>query len=95
MKQSIETTTGHPPAILPNFGGSLPNDAFAEVLGLPTIWIPHSYPGCSQHAPNEHLPPEILRQGLSIMAGVYWDLGTASAANILLGQRASAPHASL
>src|SRR5439155_229273 len=51
---SIATTTGAPPAILPNLGGSLPNDCFAEVLGLPTIWVPHSYPACSQHAPNEH-----------------------------------------
>ena len=32
------------------FGGSLPNDSFLDVLGLRTIWIPHSYAGCSQHA---------------------------------------------
>ena len=49
---SIERTTGKKPAILPNLGGSLPNDIFADVLGLPTIWVPHSYPGCSQHAPE-------------------------------------------
>ena len=30
---SIAATTGAPPAILPNLGGSLPNDCFAEVLG--------------------------------------------------------------
>ena len=24
-------------------------------LGLPTVWVPHSYASCSQHAPNEHL----------------------------------------
>jgi acetylornithine deacetylase/succinyl-diaminopimelate desuccinylase-like protein len=53
---SIARTTGEKPAILPNLGGSLPNDIFAEILGLPTIWVPHSYPGCSQHAPNEHMP---------------------------------------
>ena len=35
----------------------------------------HSYPGCSQHAPNEHLPIAIAREGLAIMAGLYWDLG--------------------
>jgi acetylornithine deacetylase/succinyl-diaminopimelate desuccinylase-like protein len=71
---SIATTTGAPPAILPNLGGSLPNDCFAEVLGLPTIWVPHSYPACSQHAPNEHMlaaPPAKAR----IMAGLFWDLG--------------------
>ena len=39
------------------------------------MWVPHSYPGCSQHAPNEHLPPAVLREGLAIMTGLYWDLG--------------------
>src|SRR6202011_575022 len=43
--QSIRQTTGKPPAVLPNFGGSLPNDVFSEALGLPTLWVPHSYPG--------------------------------------------------
>ncbi|TCN30202.1 M20 family metallopeptidase [Sinorhizobium americanum] len=72
---SIARTTGKTPAVLPNLGGSLPNDIFSEILGLPTIWIPHSYPGCSQHAPNEHLPTAIVREGLAVMAGIYWDLG--------------------
>lgn len=72
---SIGRTTGKKPAILPNLGGSLPNDAFSEILQLPTVWIPHSYPGCSQHAPNEHLPIDIAREGLALMAGLYWDLG--------------------
>ncbi|MEF2553484.1 M20 family metallopeptidase [Aurantimonas sp. A2-1-M11] len=71
---SIGRTTGRKPAILPNLGGSLPNDAFSDILGLPTIWVPHSYPGCSQHAPNEHLPTTIAREGLAMMAGLYWDL---------------------
>jgi acetylornithine deacetylase/succinyl-diaminopimelate desuccinylase-like protein len=72
---SIERTTGRAPAILPNLGGSLPNDCFADVLGLPTIWIPHSYAGCSQHAPDEHLLAPIAREGLGIMAGLFWDIG--------------------
>ena len=38
---SIERTTGKKPAILPNLGGSLPNEVFAHTLGLPTVWIPH------------------------------------------------------
>ena len=73
--RSIETTTGRAPTILPNLGGSLPNDSFADVLGLRTIWIPHSYAGCSQHAPDEHLLAPIAREGLAIMAGLFWDIG--------------------
>lgn len=76
---SIETTTGQPPAILPNLGGSLPNNIFSDQLGLPTVWIPHSYPGCLQHAANEHLPVAIVREGLAIMAGLYHDLGQPAA----------------
>jgi len=72
---SIESTTGTAPVILPNLGGSLPNDCFADVLGLPTLWVPHSYPACSQHAPDEHLLADVARQGLAMMAGLFWDLG--------------------
>ena len=74
-KLSLERTTGRLPTILPNLGGSLPNDIFTDVLHLKTIWVPHSYPGCSQHAPNEHMLAPIAREGLAIMAGLFWDLG--------------------
>ena len=73
--ESLARTSGKKPALLPNLGGSLPNDVFTDVLGLRTVWVPHSYPGCSQHAPNEHLPPEVLREALCVMTGLYWDLG--------------------
>ncbi|MFD1623333.1 M20 family metallopeptidase [Azospirillum griseum] len=72
---SMERTTGRPVALLPNFGGSLPNDCFAVDLGLPTLWVPHSYPGCNQHAPNEHLLMPVADEALRIMAGLFWDLG--------------------
>jgi acetylornithine deacetylase/succinyl-diaminopimelate desuccinylase-like protein len=72
---SIERTVGQAPTIIPNSGGSLPNDIFSETLGLPTIWIPHSYGGCSQHAPNEHVPIPLFREALQLMAGLYFDIG--------------------
>ncbi len=73
---SIETTTGTPPDMLPNLAGSLPNHCFSEVLGLATIWIPHSYAGCNQHAPNEHVLLGLCEDALGVMAGIYWDLGS-------------------
>jgi hypothetical protein len=73
--ESIRQTTGKAPAVLPNFGGSLPNDVFSDTLGLPTLWVPHSYPGCSQHAPNEHILLSLTEEALGIMAGLFWDLG--------------------
>jgi hypothetical protein len=78
----MQRTTATAPALLPNFGGSLPNDVFSEVLGLPTLWVPHSYPACSQHAPNEHLLGSLAREALQIMAGLFWDL-TENGATIL------------
>ena len=75
---SIARTLGAAPAILPNLGGSLPNDVFSDLLGLPTVWIPHSYASCSQHAPNEHLLASVARDALRLMAGLMWDLGEAA-----------------
>ena len=72
---SIQKTLGKPAAVVPNIGGSIPNDVFMNTLNLSTIWIPHSYPGCSQHAPNEHMLSSIAREGLQIMTGLFWDIG--------------------
>ncbi len=72
---SLGETGGREVAVLPNLGGTLPNDVFAEILGLPTIWVPHSYAGCSQHAPNEHVLAPVCKDALRLMTGLWWDLG--------------------
>ena len=79
-------STGQAPVILPNLGGTLPNDVFADILGLPTLWVPHSYPACAQHAPNEHLLAPVVREGLQLMAGLFWDLGEAEARGLRRAQ---------
>jgi acetylornithine deacetylase/succinyl-diaminopimelate desuccinylase-like protein len=89
MLDSMRTTTGKKPALLPNLGGTVPNAIFAETLGLPTVWIPHSYPACSQHAPNEHLLGSVARESLALMAGIWWDLG--DSAGKVVAQRVRAP----
>ena len=82
--RSLARTMGDDPVLLPSLGGSLPNDIFTEVLEVPTVWVPHSYPGCSQHAPNEHLPRALFADATGLMAGLYWDLGEVSK-DVLLG----------
>ena len=72
---SIEKTGGQKPNMLPNLGGSLPNEVFTDILGMPTVWVPHSYAACSQHAPDEHLLAPVARDGLRLMTGIFWDLG--------------------
>ena len=66
---------GQPITLLPNLGGSLPNDIFANDLGLPTLWVPHSYGACGQHAADEHMLKPVAREGLAMMAGLFWALG--------------------
>lgn len=41
---SLQASAGQPATLLPNLAGSLPNDIFADQLGLPTLWVPHSTP---------------------------------------------------
>lgn len=75
VSRSVSHSLGEPVSILPNLGGTIPNHCFADVLGLPTVWLPHSYPSCKQHAPDEHLLESIVEQGLKAAAGLFWDLG--------------------
>jgi acetylornithine deacetylase/succinyl-diaminopimelate desuccinylase-like protein len=72
---SLEMTAGVTPNMLPNLAGWIPNHCFSEVLGMPTVWVPHSYAGCSQHAPNEHVLKGVCRDALRGMVGVFWDVG--------------------
>jgi acetylornithine deacetylase/succinyl-diaminopimelate desuccinylase-like protein len=87
---SMRRSTGIEPALLPNLGGSLPNDVFSDILGLPTVWVPHSYAACSQHAPDEHLLAPVARQALQLMSGLWWDLGEQAAALPRRGRQAVA-----
>jgi acetylornithine deacetylase/succinyl-diaminopimelate desuccinylase-like protein len=75
VADSMACSTRKDVVILPNLGGSLPNDIFANDLGLPTIWIPHSYPACSQHAVDEHLLASVAREAVVMMTALFWDLG--------------------
>lgn len=72
---SLQRTMGRAPNVVPNSSGSNPSDMFQEELGLPVIWIPNSYAGCNQHGPDEHALAPLLREGLQMMAGLWWDIG--------------------
>ncbi|MGE9294818.1 MAG: M20/M25/M40 family metallo-hydrolase [Puniceicoccales bacterium] len=80
-KRSIEATLGKAPMVLPNGSGTLPSCYFQDYLGIPVIWIPHSYPECGQHGPNEHALIPLLEEGLALMTGLIWDLGSGTTAD--------------
>ena len=75
VARSMHQTAGRPPNIIPNIGASGPSEYFKQVLGVPVMWIPHSYGGCGQHGPDEHGLGSLFRDGLGLMAGVFWDIG--------------------
>jgi acetylornithine deacetylase/succinyl-diaminopimelate desuccinylase-like protein len=75
VKASLQRSSNAKPAVVPSMGGSICNDIFTDDLGMPTVWIPHSYASCSQHWPDEHILVPLTRSALEVMAGVYWDLG--------------------
>ena len=75
VASSMEKTLGRKVQVIPNAGGGLPGDIFADRLGVSLVWVPHSYNGCGQHGPNEHLLAAPARQGIAAMVGLFWDLG--------------------
>jgi acetylornithine deacetylase/succinyl-diaminopimelate desuccinylase-like protein len=72
---SIEMSLGKRVQVIPNSSGGLPGDVFVDYLGVPLVWIPHSYNGCGQHGPDEHLLVGPAREGLAAFVGLWWDLG--------------------
>ena len=74
---SMQKTLGRPVQIIPNASGGLPGDVFVDHLGVPLVWVPHSYNGCGQHGPNEHLLIGIAREAIAAFAGIWWDFGEA------------------
>jgi acetylornithine deacetylase/succinyl-diaminopimelate desuccinylase-like protein len=74
---SMERTLGRRVQVIPNSSGGLPGDVFVDHLGTPLVWVPHSYSGCKQHGPDEHLLIAPAREGIAAFAGIWWDLGEA------------------
>ena len=85
---SMERTLGRHVQVIPNASGGLPGDVFVDHLGVPLIWVPHSYNGCKQHGPDEHLLIAPAREGIAAFAGHLVGSGGSDAA---AGQRVTEP----
>jgi acetylornithine deacetylase/succinyl-diaminopimelate desuccinylase-like protein len=84
---SMERTLKRRVQVIPNSSGGLPGDVFADHLGTALVWVPHSYNGCQQHGPDEHLLTGPAREGIAAFAGIWWDLGEPESP----GSRSGAP----
>ena len=77
--RSMARTAGRQPNLVPNIGASGPSELFRQELGTAVIWLPFSYGGCNQHGPDEHGLGSLFREGLGLMAGLWWDIGAEAA----------------
>ncbi|MCB1546784.1 MAG: M20/M25/M40 family metallo-hydrolase [Hyphomicrobiaceae bacterium] len=75
VRGALDRAAGAPCDVLPNSGGSNVTEIIGTELGIPYIWLPLSYTGCSQHAPDEHILKPLMREGLGHLTSIYWDLG--------------------
>lgn len=75
VKRAVERSSNQPCGVLPNGGGSNMTYILQYLVGMPCAWLPLSYAGCSQHAPDEHILLPLMREGLRHVTGLYWDLG--------------------
>jgi acetylornithine deacetylase/succinyl-diaminopimelate desuccinylase-like protein len=74
VRRALERATGQT-AVLSSGGGSLPLAVFAEVLGAPIIMLPIANHDDNQHAADENLRLQNLRDGIAIYAEVLATLG--------------------
>lgn len=75
LKGAVERVSGGPCGVVPCSGGSNVTGIIGTELGIPFSWLPMSYLACSQHAPNEHVLKPLMREGVALITGVYWELG--------------------
>ncbi|GBE43839.1 hypothetical protein BMS3Bbin10_01921 [bacterium BMS3Bbin10] len=76
LKATLERVGDQPCGVVPCSGGSNVTGVIQDELGMPFAWLPMSYLACSQHAPNEHILKPLMREGLELITGVYWEMGT-------------------
>jgi acetylornithine deacetylase/succinyl-diaminopimelate desuccinylase-like protein len=74
-QESMQKTLSKRVQIIPNSSGGLPGDVFVDHIGVPLVWVPHSYNGCKQHGPDEHFLIAPAREGILAFTGMWWDLG--------------------
>jgi acetylornithine deacetylase/succinyl-diaminopimelate desuccinylase-like protein len=75
VRQSMEQSLNKPVLMTPMLGGSLPLATFEQALGVPIIVLPIANHDDNQHAANENLRIQNLRDGIDVFAGLLLSLG--------------------
>ena len=74
---AVGAATRQPVVRLPTLGGSIPMFLFDDVLGVPALGLPIANHDNNQHAANENLRVQNLRDGIAIFATVLAEAGKA------------------
>jgi acetylornithine deacetylase/succinyl-diaminopimelate desuccinylase-like protein len=75
--ESARDVYGVPMQIVPMIGGSGPNHAFIEYLGVPIATAGLSYPGTRAHAPNENIRLDLYLKAARHIARILEAFGKA------------------
>jgi acetylornithine deacetylase/succinyl-diaminopimelate desuccinylase-like protein len=68
--QAAEGIYPKPMQLVPMVGGSGPNHAFVEYLGIPIVTAGVGYPGAQAHAPNENVRLDLYEKGARHIARI-------------------------
>lgn len=68
-------SAGRPPIVLPTMGASAPSYVFTQALHVPVIIVPVANYDDNQHAANENLRLQNLRDGIELYAEIIGRLG--------------------
>jgi acetylornithine deacetylase/succinyl-diaminopimelate desuccinylase-like protein len=72
---AAEGAYGLPMQVVPMVGGSGPNHAFVEYLGVPIVTAGVGHPGAQSHAPNENIRLDLYEKGVRHVARILSALG--------------------
>ena len=72
---AVREAAGQEPVVLPALGGSIPQYAFVEGLGVPCIWSAYANWDEHNHAPDENMVVELFIQAIKMSANVFHSLG--------------------
>jgi acetylornithine deacetylase/succinyl-diaminopimelate desuccinylase-like protein len=71
----LQGAAEQPLVVLPTLGGSLPLHIFADVLRVPIVILPIANHDDNQHAADENLRVQNLRDGIALFAAVLAEWG--------------------
>jgi acetylornithine deacetylase/succinyl-diaminopimelate desuccinylase-like protein len=77
---AVTTGFGQRPLKIPCAGGSLPDAAFANGLGIPVLDVPYGAPDQRNHAPNENMRLDLIHKGTRTSAALVLLLAGANKA---------------